>query len=110
MKAETLRVQGTLQPDGTLVLDEKLALPAGRVCVTIQPLQEPEGANPMRLLAVMKQLWAGQQARGHVPRNRDEIDAEINQLRNEAEEEMQTAERLHQECRSAHGYDAKRLN
>lgn len=38
MSASGVTVRGTLKPDGTLELDEKLNLPAGRVQVTVQPL------------------------------------------------------------------------
>ena len=33
----TVQTQGTLKPDGTLVLDQKPTLPPGRVRVTIAP-------------------------------------------------------------------------
>lgn len=98
---EALEVQGTVQPDGSLVLDEKLDLPTGRVRVTVKPLQEGASPNAVRLLAMMEQIWADQTARGHVPRSKEEIDAEINQLREEAEEELQGVERLHEECQHA---------
>jgi hypothetical protein len=101
MSQETLEVQGTVQSDGSLVLDEKLNLPAGRVRVTVQTKNEPEKADPARFLDMMERIWADQRARGHVPRSREEIDAEIDQLRNEAEQEMQAAERLHEECQRA---------
>jgi len=34
----TVQVQGTLTPEGTLVLDEKPALPPGRVSVRMEPI------------------------------------------------------------------------
>ena len=101
MSQETLEVQGTVHPDGSLVLDEKLKLPAGRVRVTVRTQYEPDQVDPARFLAMMERIWTDQKARGHVPRSREEIDAEINQLRDEAEEEMQAAERLHEECQRA---------
>jgi hypothetical protein len=101
MSQEMLEVQGTVQPDGSLVLDEKLNLPAGRVRVTVHTRNEPEKVDPTRFLAMMERIWADQKARGHVPRSREEIDADINQLRDEAEEEMQAAEHLHEECQRA---------
>jgi cell division septum initiation protein DivIVA len=101
MGQETLEVQGTVQPDGSLVLDEKLNLPAGRVRVTVQTRKEAEKFDPARFLAMMERIWEDQKARGHVPRSREEIDAEISQLRDEAEEEMQAVERLHDECQRA---------
>jgi hypothetical protein len=89
-------VEGELQPDGTLVLDKKPNLPPGRVRVTMQAW--PPGGPEDDILSVMQKIWAAQDARGHVPRTREEIDAEINELRDDAEEEMQAVERLHEEC------------
>ena len=90
-------VDGTLRPDGTLVLDERPNLQPGRVRVTMQAV--PASAGPEDgFMARMERVWAEQAARGHVPRTREEIDAEINALRDEAEEEMQAVERLHEEC------------
>jgi hypothetical protein len=99
MSHEALEVEGTVQSDGSLVLDGKLDLPAGRVRVIVQTRNEPEKVDSARFLAMMERIWADQNARGHVPRSREEIDAEINQLRDEAEEEMQAVERLHEDCR-----------
>lgn len=41
MTATEIVVGGTLRPDGTLELDEKLALPPGRVTVTLRPSPQP---------------------------------------------------------------------
>jgi hypothetical protein len=44
----TLELEGILQPDGSLILDEKPILPPGRVRVALQPLPEsPTGAARM---------------------------------------------------------------
>ena len=45
MIANTIEIEGTLQADGQLILDEKPALPPGRVRVTLQALVErfPDG-------------------------------------------------------------------
>ena len=40
MIAKTIAIAGTLQADGQLILDEKPALPPGRVRVALQPLIE----------------------------------------------------------------------
>jgi hypothetical protein len=98
MRQETLEVQGTVQPDGSLVLDQKLKLPAGRVRVTVEPCSESTKPNVARFLALMEEIWAGQRTRGHVARTKEEIDAEIDQIRQDSEEEMQALERLHQDC------------
>ena len=76
MTENTLEVPGTVQPDGTLVLDKKLALPAGRVRVTVTAVPQPNPANAAEHLAIMEQIWADQKARGHIPRTREQIDAE----------------------------------
>jgi hypothetical protein len=95
-----LVLEGTLTPDGTLLLDEKPNLPAGRVRVTVQPLAQP--APPAdSLMSRMQAVWAAQKARGYVPRSREEIDADLRALRDEAEEEMQAVERLSDDCRRA---------
>jgi len=101
MTSEMLEVYGSVQADGNLVLDEKVNLPAGRVRVTVQTCAKPQSTDPARFLAMMETIWAGQKARGHVPRSKEEIDAEVNQLRDEAEEEMQAVEGVHEECRGA---------
>src|SRR5437764_15084048 len=41
MSQTQVDVQGTLQPDGTLLLDEKPNLPPGRVRVVVQTVPEP---------------------------------------------------------------------
>lgn len=101
MSQETNEIQGMVQPDGTLVLDKKLDLPAGPVRLTVQPVPASTGSNLVRFQAMMEQIWAGQKARGHIPRTKEEIDAEIQELREEAEEELLAAERLHEECQHA---------
>jgi hypothetical protein len=89
-------VGGTLQSDGTLKLDETPNLPPGPVRVTMQSVAAP--ARPSAgLMERMAAVWADQQARGEVARSREEIDSELNAMRDEAEEEMQALERLHEE-------------
>jgi hypothetical protein len=90
-------VQGTLNPDGTLELDEKVPMPAGRVLVTVQPAVQPPPEDPF--WQMLEQIWAGQRARGHVPRRSEEIEAERQALRNEMEHEVLEAIRLQEESR-----------
>jgi hypothetical protein len=57
-------------------------------------------AKPCKdIINVLEQIWADQKARGHIPRTREEIDAEIQHLRDEAEEEFLAIEHLQEECR-----------
>jgi hypothetical protein len=99
--SSVVELEGTVQPDGTLVLDEKLRLPAGRVRVAVEPLRTVEATNLDRFWAMMEGIWADLRAAGHRPRTKEEIDAEINALREEAEEEMRGVERLHEACERA---------
>jgi hypothetical protein len=92
-----VEANGTLQADGSLVLDQKPNLPPGRVRVTLQPVADAVAPGD-DLISRMQALWADQEARGYVPRTREEIDAGLEELRNDAEEEMQEIERLHEEC------------
>jgi hypothetical protein len=55
----------------------------------------------------MESIWADQRASGRPPRTREEIDAEIEAMRNEAEEEMQAVERLQEDCRRAREEDRR---
>ncbi len=81
-----ITVQGTVQADGTLKLDEPVAMPEGRVLVTVRPIVEPGTDDPF--WQRMEQIWAGQRARGHVPRSKEEIDAEIDSMSDEMEDEI----------------------
>jgi hypothetical protein len=91
-------VQGTVNADGTLELAEKLNVPAGRVRVVIEPLPDASGDS---LIQTLEAIWAGQRARGFVPRTVEEIEAERRAFRGEMEEELQAAMRLQEECRQA---------
>jgi hypothetical protein len=93
MTVPAVELEGTLGADGTLVLDQKLNLPPGRVRVTVQPAEAPAD-----VMEVLRRIRAEQAASGHVPRRREEIDADINAMRQEDEERMQGIERLHDEC------------
>ncbi|HVA46621.1 MAG TPA: hypothetical protein VNH11_09630 [Pirellulales bacterium] len=90
-------VEGTIQADGTLLLDQPTKLPAGRVQVIVQSLPElPEG-DPF--WDMMKSIWAGQKARGHVPRSAEEVEAERRETRESWEQRQEAIERLQAESR-----------
>ena len=80
MATPIVELQGTLQADGTLVLDEKPNLPPGRVRVTMQVLPDITQTDIWRAL---EKIWAEQRASGHVPRSKEEIDADIAAARQE---------------------------
>ena len=98
MGLSQIEVEGTLQADGTLVLDAKPNLPAGRVRVTLLPVV---GATPPEddFMTRMEAVWAAQKARGYVSPSREEIDAQIAAMGDEAEEEIKEVERLSDYCR-----------
>ena len=98
MSEMLMSVQGTVRPDGQLDLDQPLRMPAGRVQVTVQPLPPPPETD--RFWKMMESIWTDLKADGRHSRSREEIDAEIAALRNDAEEEMLAVERLHDQCRS----------
>ena len=97
MIANTIEIEGTLHPDGNLILDEKPAMPPGRVRVALRAVSAAENAGD-DVLMVLNRIRVDQRARGHRPRTRAEIDAEIDAMRGEDEERMQAIEGLHQEC------------
>ncbi len=68
-------VEGTVQPDGTSEVTQKVDLPAGPVHVTVQPVAEP--LQPERFWELMESIWVPQRASGRNRRTREEIDAEI---------------------------------
>jgi len=98
MSTKAIEVQGTLREDGTLVLDDKPNLLPGRVKVTVEPAPDPTQTDVWH---VLERIWAGQRTRGHVPRTREQIDAELEASRQEDEERMQALERIHEECSKA---------
>ena len=72
-------IRGTLNPDGTLELAERPDLPAGPVEVTIRPVAEvPKNGNWFDYL---QRARAELEAAGHRFRTKEEIDADIEDLR-----------------------------
>jgi hypothetical protein len=105
--AVQVTLQGTLRDDGSLELDNRVPMPAGRVLVTVQPVVQPPPQDPF--WQRMEQIWAGQRARGHVPRSKEAIDAVLQALDGDAEAELQATERLSRESRPAREQADKKL-
>jgi hypothetical protein len=84
MTTEGVVLRGTLKPDGTLELAGPVGLPPGpvEVRVTPAPAERPAGES---VWEVLDRIHAEQRARGFVGRTREEIDAEINAMRDEWE-------------------------
>jgi hypothetical protein len=71
----TVVMQGIVRPDGTLELEEKIPLPAGRVTVTLQRVPYSQETDPF--FAMLRDIWDVRNQAGLVPRTREEIDAQI---------------------------------
>jgi hypothetical protein len=81
----TTQVQGTLTSDGTLVLDAKPDLPAGRVRLRIESMEVPEKPKES-LVAFVQRNRRELEAVGHRFRTKEEIDAELQEMRDEWDE------------------------
>jgi hypothetical protein len=99
MNSVEVVVEGRVQPDGTLEVTQKVNLPAGPVSITVQSIVEP--VQPDRFWKMMELIWADRRASSRPPRTREEMDAEIGALHDEAEDEVSAVERLQDECRRA---------
>ena len=77
-------VQGTLKPDGTLELDEKPNLPAGRVEVIVRAVPPPN-PPPEDWWQFLQRARAELEASGHRFRTKEEIDADLEDLRSDNE-------------------------
>jgi hypothetical protein len=96
--SQRIEIEGTLHEDGSLVLDQRVDLPAGRVRVLAQPVIDPSQTEVWR---VLDRIWDGQRLRGHVTRTRDDIDREFEQARQADETRTQELEQIHQQARQA---------
>ena len=84
MTSTPITVEATLQPDGvTLHLEQKLALPPGRVTVTVQSAVPRSGPS---MVEVLNRIHLEQQQRGRTPMTEEEMAAEIAQMREDNEE------------------------
>jgi hypothetical protein len=99
MSSPKVEIEGTLERDGIIRLDRKPDLPVGRVRVVIERLPYDPEKDPFMI--TIRAIREAQKARGHVPRTREEIDAEIEEGRQAAEEEMQEIEKLYEEAAAA---------
>src|SRR5215204_2403086 len=91
--------EGTIQPDGTLILDGPTNLPAGRVQVVVRSATESPKRGGGSLMDTIRAIRADQEARGHVPRTAEEVDAELRALDNDMDRELKETARLQTEGR-----------
>jgi len=100
MAENRMVVSGRLDPDGTLHVDQKLPLPPGAVQVTVEASRQGRGKD---VWTVLERIWEERKERGTRRRSKDEIDAEIDALRNDSELEIEEIERLRNEVRGNGG-------
>ncbi len=82
MATIVLEILGTVRSDGTLDLDHKVPAPPGRVRVRVEPVESP--APPAQgLVQFVQSLRQEMAAAGHQFRTKEEIDAEIDEMRRE---------------------------
>jgi hypothetical protein len=87
MHSMPITLPATLSADGvTLQLDTKIALPPGRVTVTVEAQTVRQGPGA---LEVLDRIHREQQQRGRTPMTEEEMAAEIAALRAEQEEAEQ---------------------
>lgn len=85
MATTILETLGTVRPDGTLDLDQKVTIAPGRVKVRVESVETP--APPAQgLVQFVHCLRQEMAAAGHQFRTKEEIDAEIEELRREWDE------------------------
>jgi hypothetical protein len=87
MATTSLEVLGTVHADGTLELDQKLTVPPGRVKVRVESV-EPTARPTETLVEYVDRTRRELEAAGHRFRTKEEIDAEIEELRNEWDERL----------------------
>ena len=80
MSLNTIVIQGTLKPDGTLELDEKPSLAPGRVQVMLQRASIGVAASG-GLAETIEDIRRHQQARGYAGRTPEEIRCDEDQHR-----------------------------
>jgi hypothetical protein len=82
MATTVLETLGTVRPDGTLELDEKIPLRPGRVKVRVEST-EPSAPVKEGLVEFVQRTRRELEAARHRFRTRQEIDAELEEMRAE---------------------------
>jgi hypothetical protein len=93
MHSQPLVLHGQIRPDGTLQVEEKVNLPPGPVSVTVQALATTTRKPTLR---VLEDIWAQREAQGLVGRSAEDIDAEIDAMRDEDESRLRDIESIRQ--------------
>lgn len=101
MSTGEVELAGTLRADGTVQLDQIPHFAPGRVTVVLRYEANTAQCLPLSdvFFGLMDEIWAGQKARGFVPRPVEDVEAEHQRLQAEAECEIEGAIRLQEESR-----------
>jgi hypothetical protein len=97
MSENTVVMQGLVKPDGTLELEGKVPLPAGRVSLTLQPMPYSQETDPF--FEMLRGIWAAREQAGLRPRSREEIDAQIQEIRDAFDDGVEEVGRRQEEGR-----------
>jgi hypothetical protein len=89
-------IQGVVRADGTLELEGKVPLPAGRVRVTLEPVPHSQETDPF--FAMLRKIRAIRESHGVLPDAAAAIAAARN-VRDEFDEQVEAAGQLQEECR-----------
>ncbi len=96
MANQSVTVQGTVLPDGSLRVAGPVQLPPGPVEIVVRTVRQAEEGEDV--LAVLARIRAEQKASGFVPRSAEEIDASVRAMREEWEERQLAIEAVQEEC------------
>src|SRR5579872_2599379 len=99
MSSPKVELEGTLERDGIIRLDRKPDMAVGRVRVIIERLPFDPETDPF--LKALREIHEAQRARGHVPRTKEEIDAQLREMDEADEERMRRIEKIHEESIAA---------
>ncbi|HEX5270765.1 MAG TPA: hypothetical protein VFW33_09775 [Gemmataceae bacterium] len=102
MQLAMTEVLGTVRPDGTLELDRKLDVPAGRVRVRVEALPPPAAAPAESLIEFVDRARREMEAAGHKFMTDEEGAAWIEELRAE-DDRIEEVYRQAEEERRRHG-------
>ncbi len=96
MSATPVVLQGTVTPEGTLLLDGTVPLPAGKVSVTVQPVANQQRTE--EFLAFVRKIQAIRESHG-VKADAAAAIAAARKVRDEFDEQVEETGRLQDECR-----------
>jgi hypothetical protein len=92
MTVQQILLEGRVGADGMLDVHQRVSLPPGPVYVTVQAAARP---GPERgTLQVLREIWAEREALGLRGRSKQEIDAEIEAMRDEDDRRLREIESI----------------